>query len=158
MNLCRTIYLGLTAGGIVAIITVGVSIPLKSPNDLIFNSASIGICVLILGGVNGLIWSWSSSENWLNRRYIMSSLALLVIAMIVAFGAQMQFDNAIRFTVPLALIAVPGTIVLTPVINSKLNDRIWLNAMFIVFAVTVSALTASHGDQESGILSLPPPP
>jgi|TARA_B100000586_G_C19799943_1_gene297686 hypothetical protein len=88
----------------------------------------------------------------------MSSVALLVIALIVAFGAQTQFDNAIRFTVPLALIAVLGTVVLTPLISSKRNNGIWLNAVLIVFALTISALTASQGDQESGILSLPPPP
>ena len=158
MNLYRTIYTGLTAGAIAAIITVGISLPLKSPNDVIFNSASVGISVLILGGVNGLAWYWSSPENWLNRRYIMSSVALLVIALIVAFGAQTQFDNAIRFTVPLALIAVLGTVVLTPLISSKRNNGIWLNAVLIVFALTISALTASQGDQESGILSLPPPP
>ena len=146
------------AGAIASMVAIGASLPLESPDDIIFNSASVGFSVLLMGGVNGVLWHWSLPEKWFNRRYLLTSVGLVAASLAVATGAQTQFDNAIEYTVPLALIGSVGTVVLTAFIGTRPRFGIWLQGFLVVIAVALSIGLAGQGDQESGSLSLPPPP
>ncbi|MCH7983410.1 MAG: hypothetical protein J4O01_09730 [Chloroflexi bacterium] len=161
--LYRNVIAGLGAGAVAAIVAILISLPLKSPDDILFNTASVGIATLGIGAVNGLLWHWSAVNLPLNRRYVFTSLGLLTVALAVAAGAQTQFDSAVAFTVPLALLAVLITVVATPfvAINRRAGlwfAKPWTSAVLIVVAVALSLALAGQGDQESGSLSLPPPP
>ena len=157
MLLYRHIYSGIVAGAIAAMVAIGASLPLESPDDIVLNSASVGFAVLLMGGVNGILWHWSRTERWLNRRYSLTSVALVAASLAVAIGAQTQFDNAVEYTVPLALIGSIGTVVLTPYIATRPRSGTWLQGFLVVIAVATSIGLAGQGDQESGSLSLPPP-
>jgi hypothetical protein len=158
MSLYRNIYTGLTAGAIAALVAIGASIPLISPDDALFNSASVGFAILAMGAVNGILWNWADPERWLNRRYLLTSIALLFVALGIAGSVQTQLDNATEFTIPLAMIGVVATLILTPLLNSNEKTEIWRNGFLALIAVVVSIALAGQGDQESGSLSLPPPP
>ena len=46
MSIYRNIYAGLGAGSVAAIVVVLISLPLNSPDDILFNSASVGFMAI----------------------------------------------------------------------------------------------------------------
>jgi len=158
MSIYRNIYAGLGAGSVAAIIVVLVSLPLKSPDDILFNSASVGFMSIGFGAVCGIAWHRSGSNRLLNRRYVAASLGISVAALAVALGAQTQLDNAVEFTVPLTLIAIVVSVVGTPFAARSARFGIWFYRFIVLVAVVLSISLVGQGDQESGSLSLPPPP
>ena len=123
--LYRNLTAGLGAGAVAAIVVILISLPLKSPDDILFNTASVGFATLGIGAVNGLLWHWSAVNLPLNRRYVFTSLGLLIVALAVAAGAQTQFDSAVAFTVPLALLAVLIIVVATPFVAINRRAGLW---------------------------------
>jgi hypothetical protein len=77
MSIYRNIYSGLGAGAIAAIFAVLISLPLESPDDIIFNAASVGFASLIVGAMSGLLWHWADDGARANRRHAIGSLALV---------------------------------------------------------------------------------
>ena len=47
---------GVSAGSIAAVVVVLVSLPLRSPADNVFNSATVGLASLLVGIAAGLLW------------------------------------------------------------------------------------------------------
>ena len=88
----------------------------------------------------------------------MLSTVLFVVIIAVASLAQTQFDDALSFTIPLAVTIALVTILGTPI--SATNDRlgIWFSGILVFVAIVLSFALAGQGDQESGSLSLPPAP
>jgi hypothetical protein len=158
MSIYRNIYSGLGAGSVGGIVAVLVSLPLKSPDDILFNSASVGFTAIGFGAVCGVSWHKSGAERLLNRRYLAASFGLLVAGLAIASAAQTQFDNAVEFAIPLALISVIIPVVGTPIAASSSRTGTWLNGVLVIVAIVLSVALAGQGDQESGSLSLPPPP
>ena len=154
----RNISAGLGVGSVAALIAVLVSLPVESPDDIIFNSASVGFAAIGFGGLTGLAWHWSKSDIPISRPYYASSIGLIVAALAVAGAAQMEFDDAVIFTVPLALISSVIPIIGTPIAAKSERFRNWNYLVLVVVAVVVSIVLAGQGDQESGSLSLPPSP
>lgn len=158
MSAYRNISAGLGSGSIAAIIAVLVSLPLESPDDIVFNSASVGFAAIGFGGLTGLAWHWSLSDVPIKRPYLASSLGLIIAALAVAVAAQTQFDDAMIFTVPLALISVVIPVIATPVAAKSSRFENWNYFIVVAIAVVLSIVLAGQGDQESGSLSLPSPP
>lgn len=158
MSIYRNIYAGLGAGSVAAIIAILVSLPLNSPDDILFNSVSVGFMAIGFGAVSGYAWHRSNGPGLLNRRYVAASLGLSVAALAVALAAQTQFDNAVEFTVPLALIPIVVSVVGTPFAARTSRFGIWFYGVLVIAAVILSISLVGQGDQESGSLSLPPPP
>jgi hypothetical protein len=158
MNLYRNISAGLGVGSIAAIIAVLVSLPLESPDDIIFNAASVGFAAIGFGALTGFMWHSSKSDLPVSRAYLASSLGLIVAALAVAGAAQMEFDDAVTFTVPLALISSVIPVVGTPIAAKSEKFQNWNYLVLVVVAVVLSIVLAGQGDQEPGSLSLPPPP
>ena len=151
---------GLFAGAIAAIIAALVSLPLHSPVDSVFNSATVAVATLILGGISGLLWSR------LNERilwYVGVMAGLFVIALVVAFIGNSFLDRFISFVVPLAGIAVVVTAGLTPPLAAyfsrpDLGWKTWTPVVPLVVALVIGFGLITQGDAESGDLALPPPP
>ena len=80
----RNISAGLGVGSVAAVIAVLVSLPLESPDDIIFNSASVGFAAIGFGGLTGLAWHWSKSDVPVSRPYYASAIGLIVAALAVA--------------------------------------------------------------------------
>jgi len=154
----RNISAGLGVGSVAAIIAALVSLPLESPDDIIFNSASVGFAAIGFGGLTGLVWHWTKSDIPVAKPYYASSIGLVVAALAVAGAAQVEFDDAVIFTVPLALISSVIPVIGTPIAAKSEKFRNWNYLALVVVAVMLSIALAGQGDQESGSLSLPPPP
>jgi hypothetical protein len=158
MSIYKNLYARLGAGAVAAIIVVLVSLPLESPDDIVFNAASVCFASLIVGAVSGLIWHLTTDDGAINRAYIVGSAVVVVLVLVVASLVQTQFDDAVIFTVPLAIIVAAVSTIGTPFVGSR--DRLgnWSIAILVVVAVGLSLALAGQGDQESGSLSLSPPP
>lgn len=141
-----------------AIIEILISLPLESPDDIIFNAVSVGLAAVGFGGLAGLLWHLSKSDLPVGRSYVAGSFVLIVAALAVAVAAGTQFEDALIFTVPLALISSIVPIVGTPIAAKSEKFRNWNYLSLVVVAVAMSIALAGQGDQESGSLSLPPPP
>ena len=151
---------GLTAGAIAAAIAALVSLPLHSPVDSAFNSATVAIAALVVGGISGLLWSrFSEKLVW-----FLAGLAIIfVIALVVAFAGNTQLDRMVSYMVPLAAIVVVVCAVLTPLLasfflKSTIGLLKWSPVVAVVIALVVGFGLITQGDAESGELSLPPPP
>ncbi len=158
MSIYKNLYAGLGAGAVAAVAAVLVSLPLESPDDIVFNAASVGFGSIIVGAISGMIWHLSGGDRIANPAYIAGSVALAALVIAVAALAQTQFDDAVYFTIPLALIAVIISIVGTPISASNARLGSWSSGLLVLIAVAMSFALAGQGDQESGSLSLPPPP
>ena len=158
MSIYRNIYAGSGAGAVAAIIAVLVSLPLESPDDIVLNAASVGFGALGLGFVSGIAWHRYGSDDMFNRRYVASSIGLLVASLAIAAAAQLQLEDALLFTVPLALISAVISIVGTPIAATNARIGNWIPGLLVILAVVLSIALAGQSDQESGSLTLPPPP
>ena len=158
MTIYKNLYAGLGAGALAAIIAVLVSLPLESPDDILLNAASVGFGALIAGATSGILWHFSASDSMFNRRYIVFSVVLFLVVLTIAFFAQAQFDDALLFTLPLALIIALVAIVGTPISATSKRIGIWFSGVLVLVAIVLSIALAGQGDQESGSLSLPPAP
>ena len=152
------IFAGLGAGAIGAIIAVLISLPLESPDDIRLNSATVGLAALTVGLISGGIWQVSRSVYEASRQYWLFSIGLGIVILVVAALAQTQLDDALVFTMPLALIVAVCSIFLTPVFATMTKYGNWKSIVLVVVAVVLSIALAGQGDQESGTLTLPPPP
>ena len=151
---------GLTAGAIAAVIAALVSLPLHAPVDSAFNSATVTIAALVVGGISGLLWSLLSERL---IRFLPAMAGLFVVALIIAFAGSPVLDRLVSFMVPLAAIVVVVCAVLTPPLSAffqrpNLGLMKWLPAIAIVVALGVGIPLYSQGDAKSGELSLPPRP
>lgn len=158
MVVTRNIFAGLGAGAIGAIIAVLISLPLESPDDIRLNSATVGLAALAVGLISGGIWQVSRSVYEASRRYWLLSIGLEIVILLVAALAQTQMDDALVFTMPLALIIAVCSIFLTPVFATMPKYGNWKSIVLVIVAVVLSIALTGQGDQESGTLTLPPPP
>ena len=148
---------GLIAGSIAAVIAALVSLPLRSPHDTFFNSASVVIGVLIVGIVAGAIWGRLASAR--NGRLYFALMLVGGLAAVAgaAAGADSQLDRALSYSVPLAAIAFVLAGILVPTLSRTSVPRMWWSApAAVVVALALGFGLVGQGDQASGELSLPP--
>ena len=152
---------GLTAGAVAAIICALVSLPLHSPVDSVFNSATVALACLVLGLIAGVLYRRLGERPLL----INGVLGLLfVITLVVAFIGNTLLDRFLSFVLPLAAIAFVVCAMLTPLLSSYFNRpgsgwKSWAPASVAVIAALVVGFgLITQGDAETGELSLPPPP
>ena len=151
---------GLAAGGIAAIIAVLVSLPLHSPVDSVFNSATVAVACLVLGAIAGLLW------NRIGERPLVVNgvlVVLFVLVLVVALVGNGFLDRFASFVLPLAAIAFVVCIALTPFMSSYFNRpdlgwKVWTPVVPVVIALALGFALVTQGDAESGELALPPPP
>ena len=151
---------GLASGAVAAIIAVLVSLPLHSPVDSAFNSATVALGCLALGVIAGLMWARVGERPLL----IFGVLALLfVVVLVVAFVGNSFLDRFLSFVLPLAAIAFVVVAILTPFLSSyfgrpDLGWKGWTPVVPVVIALVLGFALVTQGDAESGDLALPPPP
>ena len=154
---------GLTAGAVAGIVAVLVSLPLRSPSAVLFNSLTVCLAALLAGALAGVIW-------WVCRRFqrptlyffVVWSAIFLPVTAVVVLAGRTQLDNFVTFALPLALIIYALTGLLTVGIPALLPRFPWRAAVGAAAGAIVVALALGFGlitqtDQESGRLELPPP-
>ena len=151
---------GLTAGAIAAVIVALVSLPLHSPVDSVFNSATVSIAAIAVGLIAGLLWMRLSVRiMW----YGISLAGLFIIVLATALAGESVLDRLASFTIPLAAIAIIVCAVLTPLlanffVRPELGLLKWSPVPALIVALVLGFGLITQGDAESGDLALPPPP
>lgn len=154
------------AGVVATAVTVAISLPLRSPDDLVGNTASIGIISVSAAVVLGIIWARLYEFALLSRfwRFAAISLALLFATVVVALIIEPVADisNAATFVAPLAAAMLTLTTLGTPLIQTHASISALRFAVPVLAILTVAAgvvLTLNEvGFNQPPSLSLPPPP
>ena len=152
---------GIIAGSISAIVAALVSLPLRSPDDILLNSATVAVGATI-AGVAGDGRGFSGDgllANRGNRPLMFTMLWAMGFALtaLVAVAGETQLDHFLAFVLPLAAIVFPLTGALTAVLaDTVIVSRWWLAPAAVVIALAVGISLSGQGDQESGRLELPP--
>ena len=148
---------GLSAGSIAAVTATLISLPLHSPSDAFFNSATVAAGSLAAGIAAGVAWRLLSAHHSRIFRFaLVWAIGFGMVAMATVAG-ETQLDRFVAFVLPLAAVAFTITGVLTPWFAGWPGIRQWwLMPAMLVIAVAVGGALAGQGDQESGRLELPP--
>ena len=147
---------GLISGSIAAMVAALVSLPLHSPVDNVFNTASVAVASLLVGVAAGLIWDKLAAIQQRAIHYA-GGLALGLIAVVaLAAVGEIWLERMLSFTVPLAVIAFALSGVVVPNLSRvRLAASRWPAPALLVVAAVVGIGLAGQGDGESGDLSLP---
>ena len=158
---------GLLAGAIAAIAAALASLPLHAPIDIVFNSVTVTVAVLVLGVISALAWNrFRERILW----YVGLMAGLFVTVLVAAFigDTVLALDRLVSFVVPLAAIAFGGAALLTPVLAAYFDrprpddhplGLIGLSPVAAaIIALALGIGLVGQGDAASGDLSLPPPP
>lgn len=145
---------GLLAGVVGAVVASLVSLPLKSPDDLIANTATVTVVALLVGLLGGVVWQ-RFAETADGRRKLLLFAVGGFVAVVVILGIleAVALDRFITFGVPLAAIIFAAVGLLPPVFTS-MGMPDWAAPAAVVAALVIGGGLASFGDAESGDLSL----
>ena len=150
---------GLIAGSAAAVIAVVVSLPLRSPSDTLFNSASVALASLLAGALAGVLW-WVLRDCGSRSVRFLAIWTLVFIPAVAALAlyGRTQLDHFTAFVLPLAGIIYLVTGILTIAIPRYMPRISWWYApVAVVIALVLGFGLVTQTDQESGRLELPPP-
>ena len=153
----QPIRAGLTAGSVAAMVGVLANLPLRSPSDAFFNSATVMPAALLAGLGAGLLWR-ALSHRRRGTIYFAAATALAFgLVCIAAIASESQMERSVSYMVPLAAIVLGLTGFLTPPLaRAGAPLPRWATALMVTLAIGLGVALAGHGDQESGRLELPP--
>ena len=149
---------GITAGAIAAIIAVLVSLPLKSPDDVLLNSASVGIASLLVGLLSALMWRMLiNTEKRIKNYAILWAVSSVTVGSMLISAFAVQLDNLVPFALPLTIIVCLVTGILTPILGRDPSPlRWWAAPVAVALTLALAIPLAEVGDEPSGRLELPP--
>ena len=147
--------IGLLSGAIAAILAALLSLPLHSPDDAFFNTASVTIGALLAGVVAGGLRQVLAQRTFL----IAWGVAFLATVGALAVAESAVFERMLSFGGPIAavifLVTGAGVALLPGLGMPRLPVAAGLAA---VIALALGIGLAGRGDAESGALSLPAAP
>jgi polyisoprenoid-binding protein YceI len=147
--------IGILSGAIAAIIASLLSLPLRSPDDAFFNTASVTIGALIAGVVAGGLRQALPQRTFI----IVWGAAFLATVGALAVAESAVFERMLSFGAPIAavvfLVTGFGVVALT---NAGLARLPMIAGGAAVAALAIGLGLAGQGDGESGALALPAAP
>ena len=148
---------GITAGSISAVVAAIVSLPLRSPDDILLNSATVVIGALLAGLSAGIVWRFLAGRPGGPLMFgIVWAVAIAFTAVLVLAG-ETQLDHFAAFVLPLGAIVFLLTGLLTTLLHRITIPAGWWSVLAAVaIALAVGAGLAGQGDERSGKLELPP--
>ena len=148
---------GLTGGSIAAVAAALVSLPLHSPNDVLFGTVPIVAGSLLLGLAAGAVWTRLAPGPNPRRRFALIWLVAFAVSVAAMAVVDSWLDRMLSFGAPLAAITfvVTGVFTVSAQEIPALRSR-WVTAIGLLLAFAVALGLAGQGDQESGRLELPP--
>jgi polyisoprenoid-binding protein YceI len=154
----RSLLAGLGAGALAALAASLVSLPLYSPDDAFFNTASVTVGALPAGIAAGALW-WALRDR--PRAPLLFAAVMLAAFVLVAAGAlayetaPSALDRVASFSIPLAAIVFATLALLVPVLSRPQLRPMWTAPAATVAALVLGIALAGRGDAESGRLTLP---
>ncbi len=155
----RALLAGLVAGTAAAVVASLVSLPLPSPDDAFFNSASTTLAALAAGLAGGAVWRAVQNRPRPRRTFaglmLVALVVVSVVVLIVDAVPSVPVDGLARFTVPLAAITLGLVAALTPLL-ARLTPKPALTAPAAgAAALALGIALAGHGSGTTGRLALP---
>jgi polyisoprenoid-binding protein YceI len=161
----RSLVAGLAAGAVAALLASLLSLPLESPDDSYFNTATITLGAIVAGLGAGILWRQVQRHHNPLRDFLLgivaAGLVVTAVTMIVQILPNAPFEGFAGFVLPLAGLVFGVVLLLTPVLDRILTRPVWLasaTGAAVLAAAVVGLGLAGQGDAESGRLSLPPLP
>ena len=146
--------IGLLAGAAAAIAAALLSLPLRSPDDAFFNTATVVIGALVAGLLAGTLRSVLGQRNFL----IAWGVAFVAVLAGLVAGESL-FERMVSFGVPLAAVVFLVTGAAVVLLQDATVPRMPLLAgAAAVVAIALGLGLAGQGDAESGTLALPAAP
>lgn len=152
----RRLAPAVTGGALGALIASLVSLPLDSPDDLVFNTFTVTLGSLAAGLALGGVW-WVLPDG--RRRVALfagACAASVALAAIAALAMEALFEGSLAFVLPLAAIVFASIAVVAPVASAA-GGRVaaFGGPALVVAAVAAGVGLMGQGDEESGRLELP---
>ena len=161
-TLQRSLLAGLAAGAVAALIASLVSLPLESPDDVFFNTASVTLGALLTGLLAGALWWALRGRGTQTRTFVGAMLAAFVVVAVATLVIDLLPNSPLErlpgFVIPLAGIVLGMLAVLTPVFARPALRPQLVGPVAAVAALALGIGLAGQGDAESGRLSLPDAP
>ncbi len=153
----RPVRAGLVAGAVAAIAASLVQLPLHSPADVLFNSASVTAGSLFTGVLAGVMWRGLGSRGSRTLQLWAVWSAVSGVVYLLALLGESLLDRTFLYVLPLAATVFVLTGALTPALIRRPElGNTWLVVLAVAAAVAVGAGLATMGDAPSGSLQLPP--
>jgi polyisoprenoid-binding protein YceI len=161
-QLVRALLAGLAAGAIATLVASFLSLPLESPDDVYFNTATIAAGALLVGLGAGMLWWFLQRRRrpvWAFAIWMLvAALVTMAVTLVVDASPMVPLDGIARFVVPLAGVVFLAVTLFTPAFSRLPAGARLLGpavAVVVVAAVGVGVGLAGQGDAESGRLMLP---
>ena len=148
---------GIVAGSIAAVVAALVSLPLRSPDDILLNSVTVVGGALLAGIISGTIWRTLAGRP---KRIIWFGMVWSVcfgLTALLAVAGETQLDHFAAYVLPLGAIVfsliglLTGALDRTALVRGK-----WMPAVAVAIALAIGIGLAGQGDERSGELELPP--
>lgn len=156
----RTALLGgLTSGAGAALAGALVSLGLRSPDAIIFNTFTVVLGSLVSGVAAGGLW-WLLQRRGATQRTF-GLLLLVPLGMVVAGAIAAQLlpglalRHAITFIIPVALVVFGVLALLTPIWARPALRPVWTGPTSALLAVALGLSLVGQAQTESGRLALP---
>ena len=148
---------GIIAGSISSVLAALVSLPLRSPDDILLNSGTVAMGTTLVGLAAGLLWRFLAGRESRPAMFTVLWVTGFALTTLIVVVGETQLDHILAFVLPLAAIVFPLTGVLTILLaRMRIVRRWWVASAAVLIALAVGILLAGYGDQESGALELPP--
>ena len=145
---------GLLTGAGAAIANALLSLPLRSPHDALFNSASVTLMTLAVCVGGGLLWRFALTHSDPARVYGLLLGAAAVCLFVFALAGEAMLERSAAFGLPLAAVSVVGAAAVPRL--SRYAAPLPLALAALAAALALGAALAGVGDAPSGRLELPP--
>jgi len=145
---------GIVAGAIAAIGAALISLPLRSPDEIVANSLTVVVASLLLGGISGLLWRRLRVDDNAIRVFGWTIAGGFVAAMAgVAIADQTALNNLVPYAAPLAAVIFITLGFVTPLLAGATSPT-WVAAIPIIIALAVGIGLFGRGNVASGELTL----
>ena len=158
-TLARALAAGLAAGAAAAVAASLLSLPLRSPDDVFFNTAAITGAALLAGVAGGVFYRAVRVRTASLRPFALGIAAafvlLAVVVLVVEAAPNAPLDGVAGFVLPLAALVLAAVGLLTPLLTRPAWRAEWLAPAGTAAALALGVVLAGRGDGESGTLALP---
>jgi hypothetical protein len=145
---------GLIAGAIGTTLAILLSLPLRSPDDVFFNAATVTAGGLVAAAGAGVAWSRLRARSNARRNFAIGVGVVFLVVAVGALGGEALFERTAAYTIPIAGV-IFGTIAVTTPALARRRLPAWAGPAALVPVVALGAVFAESGDEDATPLTLP---
>ena len=145
---------GLIAGAVGALVAVLLSLPLQSPDDIFFNSLTVGLGGAVLALVAGAAWNAVQRSQNAVRTFELAIGAGFVLVVLAALGLETQLARSFSYIAPIAAVDFGAIAILTPMLAQRAIPM-WAGAAAVVLPLALGAALMGQRDTQTAALALP---